>query len=81
MRGAIQRDVGILPAPLVLGGRIGNDLEPMLFYGDMVAQVGAAQVANGRLQSSDPAVGPSSSGHRTRRPLGGARAGSHAPTG
>ena len=26
----------------VLGGRIGNDLEPMLFYGDMVAKVASA---------------------------------------
>src|SRR6202042_3549297 len=36
----------------VLGGRIGNDLEPMLFYDDMVPTVAAALVS--QLADADP---------------------------
>jgi HEAT repeat protein len=38
----------------VLGGRIGNDLEPMLFYGDMVPKVAAALTA--QLTDYDPTI-------------------------
>ncbi len=38
----------------VLGGRIGNDLEPMLFYGDMVPKVAAALTKE--LADSDPTI-------------------------
>ena len=38
----------------VLGGRIGNDLEPMLFYGDMVAKVAAALI--NQLADPDPTI-------------------------
>ena len=38
----------------VLGGRIGNDLEPMLFYGDMVPKVAAALI--NQLADPDPTI-------------------------
>ncbi len=38
----------------VLGGRIGNDLEPMLFYGDAVSKVAAALTS--QLADSDPTI-------------------------
>ncbi len=38
----------------VLGGRIGNDLEPMLFYDDMVPTVAAALVS--QLADADPVI-------------------------
>ena len=38
----------------VLGGRIGNDLEPMLFYGDMVPRVASALI--NQLADPDPVI-------------------------
>ena len=56
----------------VLGGRIGNDLEPMLFYDDMVAEGrGRPDHADGRPRPGHPPSGASGSGHDPRRPLAG----------
>ena len=38
----------------VLGGRIGNDLEPMLFHGDTVGKVAAALI--NQLADPDPTI-------------------------
>ena len=53
----------------VLGGRIGNDLEPMLFYGDMVGQVAAALIAQlADPDPDDPPAGAPGPGDDPRRP-------------
>ena len=57
----------------VLGGRVGNDLEPMLFYDDALPRVSAALIApDGRPRPDDPPPGAPGAGDAPRRPRPGA---------
>ena len=79
-RGGAARDVGILRAACTGGGSAMTSSRCSSTTKWSPGR-GCACVSTGGPQSSDPEVGAASFGHSTRRPLGGARAGSYATTG